>query len=316
MQISILVTAYRRPAQLREALASVAGQDLDLIGEILVGDDSPPADWPANLDAIAASGVAHLVHHLPAHPPRGTYPNQIFLGNQAKCSHVLLLHDDDQLCPGALARLSALCENEADSRVKVWFGRIQIMDEDGRVDLDRSRANDAHYGRAGPGEAKPMWDWALTESLPPNSFLMARETYTRFAPGERDGNVGDWGLVVRLANSGAWGRLEADYLSRYRVQSSSVTNAGRGVDVHRWYELLEQLDVQAVALPRKNRRLAQHAMIATTRYLRDGERMRAWRCFFSRYVSPRQRLSARGLATLALLLTPRVLWRWALVYKA
>ena len=61
MKISVLVPTYRRPHQLAEALESLALQDRSLIGEILVGDDSPDSARAANRAAIAASSVASLV---------------------------------------------------------------------------------------------------------------------------------------------------------------------------------------------------------------------------------------------------------------
>lgn len=58
------------------------------------------------------------------------------------------------------------------------------------------------------------------------------------------------------------------------------------------------------------------APIATIRYAKAGERLNAWRCFFSPNWTWRQRLSARGAATVVALLLPRRLWTWALRYRA
>lgn len=310
------MTAYRRPHQLREALASVAEQDRSLIGEILIGDDSPAEEWPANRAVVAASELAPLIEYLPSDPPKGTYPNQWSLASRARHECLLLLHDDDQLCPGALATLAKLRAAEKDERVKIWFGRNLIMDEHGTVDAERSRRNNEQYGKLGPSESRPMWDWCLTESVPPNSFLVATQTYRRHMRGANDGNIGDWAFVVRLANGGAWGRFVAEDLSRYRVQAGSVTTAGRGADVHRWYAIAMQLVVPPEAAERKRQRFSPIAAVATTRYLRDGERGSAWKCFLSPDWSWRQRSSIRGFATLAMLLTPRIFWRWALRYRA
>ena len=120
------------------------------------------------------------------------------------------------------------------------------------------------------------------------------------------------GLSVRLANSGAWGRFVAEYLSAYRVQPGSVTTAGRGMDVHRFFELAEQLVVPPEAVAQKRRRFAGLMMTATIRYARDGERAQAWRAFLSPQISWRQRLSVRGILVLAMLSTPRPLWLWTL----
>ncbi|MEO5738689.1 MAG: hypothetical protein ABIQ82_14685 [Variovorax sp.] len=315
MLISILIPAYARPEQLAEALASVAVQDRTLIGEILIGDDSPREYWDRNRAVIAASGLADLIEYLPSEPSKGTYPNQWFLGARASCDHLLFLHNDDQLCPNGLRLLASACAGETDSRVKLWFGGNLIMDETGQVDAKRTTENDLKFGKDGPARAQPMWQWCVTESVPPNSFLIARDTYVRYMKGPRDGNVGDWALSVRLANSGAWGRFVKAYVSAYRVQAGSVTTAGRGMDVHRFYELAEQLVVPADAVAQKRQRFSGMAPVAVLRYARDGERLHAWRCFLSPNWTWRQRFSARGLATIGVLLTPRICWAWALRFR-
>ena len=104
MPFSILIPAYARPEQLGEALASLARQEPLLIGEIIIGDDSPPEFWPRNRQVIADSGLAHLVDYVASDPPKGTYPNQWFLASRARFDHLLFLHNDDLLSPGGLRR--------------------------------------------------------------------------------------------------------------------------------------------------------------------------------------------------------------------
>src|SRR4030095_11846508 len=143
--ISILIPAYARPDQLAQALKSIAQQHRSLIGEIIIGDDSPRACWAANQAAITESGLSALIEYLPSETSKGTYPNQWFLGSRARCDHLLFLHNDDQLCPGALGLLAQACASETDSRVELWFGTQLIMDEAGVVDAGRSEASDRWY---------------------------------------------------------------------------------------------------------------------------------------------------------------------------
>lgn len=303
MKISVLLPTYRRPHQLAEALESLAQQDRSLIGEILVGDDSPESAWAANRAAIAASSVASLVRYFPNDPPLGNYPNQCALGDAARSDYVMILHDDDHLCPGGMDRLARACMAETDPRVKIWFGREDIMDSAGHVDPVRSQDNARQFGKDGPACAKPVWDWCLTQSLPPNSALMGRDTYRVSMRGGRDGNAGDWGLHVRLANTGAWGRFIGETVSRYRTQPASITASGRGIDVHCMYELATQLRVPPDRAPDKRRIVHSFAQVATVRYLREGERRRAWRSFANDWTW-RQRLSPRGLCIAALYFAP------------
>ena len=315
MLISILIPAYARPEQLAEALRSIAQQERSLIGEIVIGDDSPRAYWACNQAVIAQSDLAALVDYVPSEPSRGTYPNQQFLASRAKFDHLLFLHNDDQLYPGGLALLAEACKSETDPRVKLWFGTHLIMDEAGVADPARSAASDRWFGRQGPPAARPMWEWCLTESIPSNAFLVEKGAYLQHMRGEHDGNVGDWGFSVRLANSGAWARFVGQVVSVYRVQEGSVTSAGRGVDAHRAFELARLLRVPPEREAAKCDRFYRNMLVVAVRYARDGERRNAWRALLWPGMPWRQRLSPRGVAVLLMLLTPRAMWRWALHYK-
>ena len=315
MHISILIPTYNRTGQLAEAIASIAAQDLSLIDEVLVGDNSNTEMREANRAMIAASAIAGLIRHLPNDPPTDNFRNQWSLARQARCDHVLFLHDDDHLCPGGLALLAGACAGETDPRVKIWFGRNYLMDAEGRSDMEATRAKDREYGKDGSGEARPIWRWCLKYSLPPNSALMDRTSYIRNMEGPRDGNVGDWGLWVRFANSGAWARFVPEYVSSWREQPVQQTSSGRGMDSHRAYELGLQLKVQPESEPQKAELLSNLARVATLRYLRDGERDLAMKCFASPHWTWRQRLSPRGIATALMFVLPRPIWLWALHHR-
>ena len=310
MKISILMPTYRRPHQFKEALESLALQNRSLIGEIVIGDDTPAAGRAENLAVIEASGLSPLVRYLAHDPPKGNYPNQLSLGQRAVHEYVLLLHDDDHLCEHALDRLAAACQAETNPAVKIWFGRNLVMDEDGRIDEERSRADTKTYGKDGPSAVRPVWEWCLRHSLPPNSWLMRADTYREFMWGPRDGNVGDWGMAVRMANSGALGSFIAEDISKYRVQAASVT--GSGTNLHYMYEIAHQLKVPPEREAEKKELLLFFAEVATMRYLRAGERGLAWKCFLSPDWRWQRRFSPRGIVTLAMLATPVVLWRWKL----
>jgi hypothetical protein len=91
-----------------------------------------------------------------------------------------------------------------------------------------------------------------------------------------------------------------------------VTNAGRGMDVHRFYEFANLLQVPPEASAQKQGKASRIAPVATMRYARDGERLDAWKCYVSRDWTWGQRLSKRGVMALIALSTPRPLWTGAL----
>jgi len=315
MRISILIPTYERPEQLREALESIAAQDLSLVGEILISDDSPSEHLEANRAAVRASGLGALVRHWSNVPPLGTYPNHWFLASEARETHMLFLHDDDAMHPGGIAALVDACSAETDPRVKLWFGTQLIVDQAGVVDPVRSRESDEEYGRAGGEAARPVWEWCLKQAIPSDGYLVETATYRAHMRGERDGNVGDWAFAVRLANHGLWARYIGETVSHYRVQIASVTSSGRGADVHLSFEHARRLKVPPEREAERSERFYGSMLVVAVRYLRDGERGNAWRAWCSSHLRWRQRLSLRAAAVLAMLLTPRPVWFWALRYK-
>jgi len=315
MRISILIPTCARPEQLREALASIAIQDLSLVGEILISDDSPPEHVEANRATVTASGLGSLIRYWVNSPALGTYPNHWFLASEAREAHMLFLHDDDAMCPGGLAALADACNAETDARVKLWFGTQFIVDEAGVIDPVRSEQNDRAYGRTAGEAAHPVWEWCLKHSIPPDGYLVETATYRLHMRGERDGNVGDWAFVVRLANQGVWARYIGETVSHYRVQLASNTSSGRGTDVHLLFEHACKLKVPPEHEAEKRERFYGSMLVVAVRYLRDGERGNAWRAWGSSHLPWRQRFSLRAAAVLAMLLTPRPVWFWALRYK-
>jgi len=221
---------------------------------------------------------------------------------------MMTLYNDDQLCAGALSVLADACASETDARVKLWFGTPLIMDEAGVVDPELSAASDRWCGRQGPAAARPMWEWCLEESIPPDAFLVEKASHLQHMRRERDGNVGDWSFSVRLANSGAWARYVGQTVSRYRVQAGSVTVAGRGVEDHRAFEPACELRMPPEHEAAKQRSIGTCAWSPS-----------AMRAPASAAVAPHS-MGAWPVAPLVvialMLLTPRPLWLWALNYKS
>src|ERR1700727_1098022 len=91
--VSVVIPTFRRPALLREAIAS-ALQDRDLEIEVLVLDDSPEGSAADTVAAIADPRV----HYFKCDPPSGGKPAQVRnLGVQRAEGRFIHFLDDDDL---------------------------------------------------------------------------------------------------------------------------------------------------------------------------------------------------------------------------
>jgi glycosyltransferase involved in cell wall biosynthesis len=299
--ISILITTYERPHQLLESLGSVATQDEGLIEEIILGDDSGKEIQQLNARIVAETSLNNEIRHLQRDQSLGTFPNIWDMAHQSRGKYILLLHDDDRLCPDALRTLHGSASAETDSEVRIWFGRNRIIDTTGAVDSQRTASDMAHYGKNGTACIQPMWYWALWQALPPNGYLIEREIFLQHMMGTRDGNVSDYRFAVRLANAGYKARFIDQDISDWRSQP--ISNTGGGVDVHFTYEAMRELRVPKEFLAQKKQRIQGLAPVATRRYLKSGDRKRALLCYLREWTFM-QRLHPRGIATLCMFFLP------------
>lgn len=110
--VSVCIPAYRRPRELREALASVLGQDFDDL-EVVIGDDT------GELEHVARASGDARVRYL-ANPVRlGMAGNWTSTLDAARGRYRALLMDDDVLLPGFLSRTVDALED--DSSVGIAF---------------------------------------------------------------------------------------------------------------------------------------------------------------------------------------------------
>jgi glycosyltransferase involved in cell wall biosynthesis len=140
--VSVVIPTFRRPALLREAIAS-ALQDPDLKIEVLVLDDSPEGSAADTVRAIADPRV----HYFKCDPPSGGKPAQVRnLGVQrAEGRFIHFLDDDDRVGEGFYR--TAVAEFERNPQVGVVFGNITpfgnadagAMDHERRFFADASR---------------------------------------------------------------------------------------------------------------------------------------------------------------------------------
>jgi len=118
--VSVIVPTFRRPGQLREALASALGQ-AGVTVEAIVIDDSPERSAAPVVEAMADPRV----RYLEMEPPTGGCPARVRNTGWPLSSGRFLhfLDDDDRVADGAYAALVRALETTPG--VGVAFGRIE-----------------------------------------------------------------------------------------------------------------------------------------------------------------------------------------------
>ncbi|MCB4809201.1 glycosyltransferase family 2 protein [Tamlana sp. 62-3] len=306
-QISIFIPTYNRPDYLKFALEGIAEQNQDLIGEILIGDNSSKDYVEKNKAVINHVTVKNKIQHIVNNPPVSPVQNQNNMARMCQFDLVMLHHDDDRLCKGALDRLYYLSKNNKDKNVILWFGKNQIMFEDGIIDQDASEIEMIKYGKGDKEIIKNIWEWCLTESLPPNGFLIKKEFYVNYMQGDNDGNIWDFGHHVRLGNLRVNDTpVKAHYIPEnifiYRRHRESVT-ISKGLDVHRKLEIALSLKVDDSKHKEKTLLVNKLALVGARRYLYNRMRMKAITTWIL-HTSAKQKTSYLGLQTFIMFFLP------------
>jgi len=105
--ISVVIPSYGRPAELLEAVQSVATRRPDRV-EILVIDDATPGGLPMELPAANSSGVPVQLHIQSRN--RGPQSARNLGVRRARFSHIAFLDSDDLFAQGKIDRLLPLVE--------------------------------------------------------------------------------------------------------------------------------------------------------------------------------------------------------------
>jgi len=119
--ISVAIPTRNRPELLARAIESLITQPCNNL-EIIVADNASIADLAPLHSRYAGAGIRWFRHERDI----GMVGNWNFCLEQASGELFLMLSDDDQLWPGALAWLSG---QFADDRVRLAYVRCQLVDE-------------------------------------------------------------------------------------------------------------------------------------------------------------------------------------------
>ena len=209
-RVSVCVALYEQPEELREALASVAAQDLDLI-ELLIHDDASGDDSAAVarafLEARPWLPARVLCRAVNAGLPRARNT----LLEHARAPYALMLDADNALYPQAARRLAAALD--ADPAAVFAYGTLAVW-RDGHPDGLLSAQG---------------WDPAVfAERNPIDALALLRRDSVLALGGYRDDarlhGWEDYELWVRVAASGGHGVHVPSFVARYRRAPGSMAH--------------------------------------------------------------------------------------------
>ena len=122
--LTIAVPAYNRVTLLRRCLESVLAQASDAV-EVLVSDDST-SDAPGELARRLLDASAVPSAYVRSRPSKGMAANWNACIRMSTGRHVLVLHDDDFLYPGAVSRITDECRR---SDWQVGLFDVEVVDD-------------------------------------------------------------------------------------------------------------------------------------------------------------------------------------------
>jgi len=311
--ISVCIPTYKRPDLLELALQSVLQQNYTAI-EILVSDDSPDAAAQAVIERTR--GVAAFPIRYGRNPTQlGQNANVNKLFRDARGAYLMLLHDDDLLHPGAISRLVAPVV--ADPRVRVVFGKQDVIDADGALlpEVTHRRLRTFRLDRPSVAPHSPL-EAGLLQQFPNDSYLI--ETNLARAVGYRSaaeiGVCGDIDFGIRIGQALAPGEMVCvdEILASYRLSPDAISTStashqrNKPIATSQLYRALTVLDLPAASEYARQYLLVGYIDHMVKGFALQRERVQALRLYFSSTYGWERRLSLKGFYHLALILAPEL----------
>ena len=223
METSIVITAYRRPAFLKECIEAALSQTLPPC-EIIIGDDSPEDENRAVAEALQKTTNIPLRYYY--HRPTLTQATNVeFLFAHATGKLTCLIHDDDLLLPNALADLVPAF---SDPQVVGAFGRQKIISHEGVEDPSASENLNKAFDRtaAWEGRQDDSLRSALTQQWPNNGFVVRTAPARAVGYGQLHDLFGDacdfgFGLLLAFGGEGRF-YFKNSYTACYRLSNQSL----------------------------------------------------------------------------------------------
>jgi glycosyltransferase involved in cell wall biosynthesis len=302
-KISICIPTFERPKFLAAALTSCIEQDWRNF-EILIGDDSRGA---VNEETIASfrrksPGEIRHLHNAPGLGQAGNVNN---LFHHARCSRLLLLHDDDLLAPGALRSLTACWRSNL--ATDLAFGKQRVVSHEGETLLAQTEDLNRRYRRVSEnaGVQRVPAAVGVTRMMPSNGYLvrtsLARIGYKNEA---EVGPVCDMEFAVRLCAQAETIVFLDEFISQYRLSDEGITRSGKYPLEALTYAILKTLDVPPEAKPFRSQAMRAISKFVVSDLARIGYRREAISLMLSRDYALINWLAPRCAFSVALMLNP------------
>lgn len=308
--VSVCIPTYKRPALLCIAVRSALEQEYAPL-EIVVSDDSPDDSAGAEIEALrAATRVS--IRYRRNEPNLGQSANVDQLFRDARGTYLILLHDDDVLLPGAVARLMAPVLH--DPRVRVAFGRQQYIDEEGATLVDETQTRNRLFdGDLAGAVANPI-EACLLQQFPNDSYLIEAALARRIGyRSDIDTAVAvDVDFGIRLGRALAPGEMVFvdAFVAGYRRSGDAISASAiwrqrdHPADAVKLYGVVSALTLPASA-EYARRAFLKTAIDALVKGLAQRrQRATALRLFLSSLYGWRKRLSLKGMYHLTLIAFP------------
>jgi GT2 family glycosyltransferase len=235
-EIATIIPTFRRPKELRDALASVLSQGVDV--ELIVVDDSPEG---SARDVVTSVGSS-VITYMPNPAPTGGWPARVRnLGWPKTTAPFLHFLDDDDLVPeGHYKR--ALHAMKTHPEAGVVFGRISPFGESQTLKFEVQFFQDSAARAARCARFGPKWAFAAEQLFNP-PLLVGSASLARREVVER---IGGFDPEIRLMedvdyHARAFRAAGAAFIDEttlhYRITATSLMHGAKDLsEVNRSYD--------------------------------------------------------------------------------
>lgn len=311
--VTIAIPTYRRLAYLQEAVASALNQTYSEI-EVLISQDPTPGglDEPIHVWCQQITERDSRVRYRSNERNLGLAGNWNASVAAAQGEYVVLIGDDDRLCPAFVERLIS----QAPPGCDVIFANHYLIDDQGKLLQVESEQATATYcrHRLSPGLLADPEAWAWQNAIPMLSALVRTELL-RTRPFPENLNTPEIVLFIQLAQAGCDFFFVPDYLAEYRLHAQSAT--GSGLRTEKLVACLVEIKTTPSMEAHKARLLAPMLPNAVSRSMLAGDVEQARKFLQSVYYPPEKLSLTSVVQNFCAILPPRQgVWMYELFHRA